>query len=146
MKDAFGGILNLALVVVFLMIVSGVLGLTVSYTKAFNFKNYVISTIEKYEGNKGCFDSSINGDCLNAIRNKANRIGYARTFNNSCPSGYDDQPPVDNLFCYKEEYNGSNVYKYKVITRIDVNIPIIKNIFYLPFFQVSGDTRLIKKR
>ena len=45
MKVAFGGILNLALVVVFLMIVSGVLGLTVSYTKAFNFKNYVISTI-----------------------------------------------------------------------------------------------------
>ena len=38
MKDAFGGILNLVLIAVFLVIVSGVLGLTVSYTKAFNFK------------------------------------------------------------------------------------------------------------
>ena len=50
MKEAFSGIYSIAFIVVFLVIVIGILGLVVSYTKAFKMKNIIISTIEKYEG------------------------------------------------------------------------------------------------
>ena len=46
MKDAFGGILNLVLIVVFLLLIEGILGLVVNYSKAFRMKNTVISAIE----------------------------------------------------------------------------------------------------
>ena len=58
MKDAFGGIVNIVLVAIFLVIISGILGLVVNYTKAFRMKNVVISTIEQYEGASGCFGKS----------------------------------------------------------------------------------------
>ena len=48
MKDAFGGIVNIVLVAIFLVIISGILGLVVNYTKAFRMKNAVISAIEQY--------------------------------------------------------------------------------------------------
>ena len=144
MKDAFGGIMNLAMIVAFLMIVSGVLGLTVSYTKVFKFKNFVISTIENYEGGKGCFDPTLNNGCFNTIKQKAERIGYAPGVEISC-HGY---TRVDNLFCYKKEYSGAgtNEVKYKIITQIDVDIPIINKIVGSKVFQVTGDTRTIKRR
>ena len=46
MKDAFGGILNLAFLAVFLLLVMGILGLIVNYTKAFRMKNFTIDYIE----------------------------------------------------------------------------------------------------
>ena len=42
MRDAFGGIVNIAIIVVFMTIVSGYLAFNVSYTKAFKVKNYFI--------------------------------------------------------------------------------------------------------
>ena len=50
MRDAFGGIVNISMIVVFLVIVSGYLAFNVSYTKAFRVKNKIITTIEQYEG------------------------------------------------------------------------------------------------
>ena len=60
MRDAFGGIVNIVLVAIFLVIVSGILGLVVNYTKAFRMKNTVISAIEQYEGADGCFEKNPN--------------------------------------------------------------------------------------
>ena len=51
MRDAFGGIVNLSMIVVFLVLVCGYLAFNVNYTKAFRVKNYIITTIEQYEGN-----------------------------------------------------------------------------------------------
>ena len=56
MRDGFGGILNIVFIVIFLLIVEGVLGLVVNYTKAFKMKNNVISMIEQYEA-AGCFEN-----------------------------------------------------------------------------------------
>ena len=76
MQDAFGGILNLVLIVLFLVIVEGILGLTVCYTKAFRMKNYIISTIEEFEG-YGCFDNTVDTACRIKITEKAQKMGYA---------------------------------------------------------------------
>ena len=58
MRDAYGGIMNIVLLVTFFLIVEGVLGLIVGYTKAFKMKNIVISTVEEYEAS-GCFNDFV---------------------------------------------------------------------------------------
>ena len=53
MRDAFGGLMNMVIIIVFLVLVSGYLAFNVNYTKAFRVKNKIITTIEQYEGNCG---------------------------------------------------------------------------------------------
>ena len=49
MRDAFGGVANLVIIVVFLTLVSGYLAFNVNYTKAFRVKNKIISLYAKSE-------------------------------------------------------------------------------------------------
>ena len=142
MKDAFGGILNLVLVSVFLVIVSGILGFGVNYIKTFKMKNVVISAIEQYEG-AGCFDNSKDTGCAERIDEGAKSIGYHPVLIN-CPNGY---TRINDYFCYKENpapMGNNNIY-YSIITQVDINIPIVKNIMGFSFFQVHGDTRVIDR-
>ena len=145
MKDAFGGILNLAIITVFLLIVSGVLGFTVSYTKAFRMKNIVIDAFERYDS-LGCLKNDREDSaCKDKIKAGAESIHYAPNSLN-CPTDYER---MDGLFCYKESNSlkntevssYKNVKTYRIITQVDINIPIINKIMGLRIFQVSGDTR-----
>ena len=45
MRDALGGVVNLAMIVVFLVLVCGYLAFNVNYTKAFRVKNYIITSL-----------------------------------------------------------------------------------------------------
>ncbi len=144
MKDAFGGILNLVLIVVFLLLVEGILGLVVNYSKAFRMKNIVISAIERYES-YGCFSDKTSGasDCRSRIDSGAKSIGYFPNNNLNCSTGFTQS---DNYFCYrKSDSSSGNHYVYTVVTQVDINIPIINKILGLDFFQVHGDTRVIKR-
>jgi hypothetical protein len=153
MQDAFGGILNIFLIAVFLIVVEGILAVTVSYTKAFKMKNYVIASIEQYEGS-GCFPTNVAGAasvsdtaCVQRIRKYAKHIAYSPA-NLKC---WDDYTNVEGLFCYGEvkddgslkgQNTATNKY-YRVITQVDISFPLVNRIMGLRFFQVSGDTRLI---
>jgi len=140
-RDAFGGVVNVILIAIFLVIVEGILGLVVNYSKAFRMKNTVISTIERYEG-LGCFSSN-DSDCRNKIRESARSIGYSPPGTLTCPSDY---VQIDSLYCCKSSDSTSgNSYIYSVVTQVDINIPIINKIMGLSFFQVHGDTRVVKK-
>ena len=141
MKDAFGGLLNIIIIAIFLVIVEGILGLVVNYSKAFRMKNAVISAIERYEG-LGCFNTS-DSDCRDMIQEKAKSIGYAPPGTLNCPSDY---KKIDSLYCAKSSLSTSgNSYVYTIITQVDINIPIINKIMGMSFFQVHGDTRVVKK-
>lgn len=145
MQDAFGGILNLVLIALFLIIVEGILGFTVNYTKAFKMKNIVISSIEEYEG-AYCIDKSKNTSaCRTRITEGAKRIGYSPSIDINCPTSA-GWVSVDNLFCAKEITSKSGHSIYRIVTQVDINIPIIRNIMGLSFFQVSGDTRVVQKQ
>lgn len=146
MKDAFGGIVNIIFIALFLVIVEGVLGLVYNYAKAYKMKNSIISIVEQYEGK--CFNKE-SSDCRSAISNAARGIGYAPTHNLSCPTGFNQ---VENLFCVSEamvantenrEYHSSNPRTYRIITQVDMTMPIIDKVFGFSFFQVVGDTRVI---
>lgn len=149
MKDAFGGILNIVLIAIFLIIVESILGLVVSYTKAFRMKNAIISTIEQYEAS-GCLGgSTTNTACLNKIHDRANGLGYSPT-SLQCPNGYES---IEGIFCIddipvdeaaKKNFSSINPKVYRVITQVDVNFPLIDKIFGFNIFQVSGDTKIIE--
>lgn len=144
MKDAFGGILNLVFISVFLLIVIGVLGLVTTYTKAFKMKNIVISSVEQYEGS--CCDGNNGGAscvndsaCVSKIRIEAEKLGYSPV-NLNCPTDYSN----NELYCIKKIDEGSRYY-YNVIVQVDVHFPIVSNILGFRMFQVSGDTRYINR-
>ena len=145
MRDAFGGIVNIVLVAIFLVIVSGILGLVVNYTKAFRMKNAVISTIEQYEGAASCFTE--NGTCAKKIIAQAGNFGYHPTvLQCSASEGYEKKYDNYGIFCVNEKYTDSEKNKvYTVITQVDIDIPIINRIMGLSIFQVHGDTRAIRK-
>ena len=145
MKDAFGGVINMVFVSLFLLIVIGILGLVVSYTKAFKMKNLIISHIENYEAS-GCFEPDT--ACMNKIKASAEGIGYGSRIN--CP---EDFGKIDGLFCYKEiistnthNHVSSRPTSYRIITQVDLDLPIISSIFSINFFQVVGDTRVIETK
>ncbi len=145
MKEAYGGIFNVLYISIFLVIVIGVLGLVVSYTKAFKMKNAIIATIEEYEGS-GCYPEVTHGindtSCRREIERKAKQLAYS--------------PP--NLNCssdlYQSEYYCYSIDEYKkddgwyatvtVVTQVDISFPIVEKIMGFRIFQVAGDTEEIK--
>lgn len=143
MRDAFGGIVNLAMIVVFLVLVCGYLAFNVNYTKAFRVKNYIITSLEQYEGN--CTNGTA---CSNKIQAYIKQVGY------NAPDFKIDDYTCNYGYCYKE-FKVSNevddsvseskdqVY-YRVVTQINIDIPIINKIMPgLKIFQISGNTKLI---
>ncbi len=142
MRDAFGGVVNLVMIVVFLVIVSGYLAFNVNYTKAFRVKNYIISTFEEYEGK-----CDVSSSCNTKIKEYMKAIGYSAVNfsiqDYTCHDGY----------CYKKTQvsaAGEDLKErayFKVVTQINIDIPIINKILpSLKIFQVSGDTKQITIR
>lgn len=138
MQEAFGGLLNVFLLALFLTIVSGVLAISVNYIKAFRMKNYVISTIEKYEATS-CLQNQQSA-CSNEIVSSANKIGYGGS-GLTCPTGY--SLDYNGLYCYKSNFHSKGRYSYSIITQVDFNFPVINKILSFDIFQVHGDTRVI---
>lgn len=144
MRDAFGGIVNITMIVVFLVVVSGYLAFNVTYTKAFRMKNKIITTLEQYEGN--CEVGSV---CYNSIEEYANSIGYNLDVNDATPS--------TGGVCSKKGYcfikqnasnsggiNDNNKIYFKVTTKIVIQIPIINKVMEnMDAFTLSGNTKLI---
>lgn len=147
MRDAMGGSVALVIIVVFIVIALGYMAFNVNYTKAFRMKNKIISVYEDYDGE--CLS-----DCRRAIKEYSKTIGYSTGNNMGCPSGYKNS---DNIYCYKKMENlntigDSNIIDdskkrsyYRIITKINVEIPIINNILDLRIFYITGDTKTFEE-
>ena len=158
MRDAFGGIVNIATIVVFLVIVSGYLAFNVSYTKAFRVKNKIITTIEQYEGKCGTESGTSGGSCDTAIADYIKQLGYSpATFQvNDTGCSPIHQPTADDGYyigkCVADKASSGSEedntkYYYKVETAIDISIPIINNILSnMKVFRLSGNTKLITEK
>ena len=147
MQDAFGGVANIVLIALFLIIAEGILGMAVNYTKAFKMKNLVISNFERYE-TAGCFNTS--GSCYQAITDGAKRLGYSPS-NLTCPQNTSDLEYhlMAGVYCYakitpsNEKLNENKKASYRIVTQVDFHLPIISQMFQWEAFQVKGDTRII---
>lgn len=158
MRDAFGGIVNISMIVVFLVVVSGYLAFNVSYTKAFRVKNKVITTIEQYQGNCGS-----GSDCEKKINAYIQQVGYSPAefdgYEGGCSTIHAAKPKAVGRGYYIAKCSGSSnntvggsgstdnkkVY-YRVETAIDISIPIVNNIISnMRVFRLSGNTKLIRE-
>jgi len=148
MRDSLGGIPILAIVTVFIVVALGYMAFNVNYTKAFRMKNKVIDILEIYGGPVKC-SSSVN--CKRAIKNYSNEIGYSTGGKISCPSG-NNYGQFENLFCWKRIPSdasgldeGSSYSTYEISTKINIDIPIIRNfVVNISSFYVNGQTSPIK--
>lgn len=144
MRDAMGGSVALVIIVVFIVIALGYMAFNVNYTKAFRMKNKIISVYEKYEGK--CEEN-----CEKEIKDYADTIGYSMGDGLTCADDY--ELSKYNLYCSKKisvNYGDESkdiihdlkpkVY-YRIITKINIEIPIINNMLDLKFFYITGDTK-----
>lgn len=124
MRDALGGLVNIVIIVVFLVIVSGYLAFNVNYTKAFRVKNKIISVIETHEG----LDSSGEQE----IESYAKSIGYNVSIPKDFRASEGWEAKTNCGFYYKvvDSPTSGDIHKnyYEVITFVSVDIPIIKKI------------------
>lgn len=138
MRDAIGGVVNVAFIAVFLVIVSGYLAFSVSYNKAFKVKNKIISVLEEYEYynsvSKGFIDEYLKNIGYNADNPRVGTGEY-----DTCEKGY----------CIKwvQDDNSSTGLPrghYRVMTAVYVDVPIFNKFLpFMNFLQVSGDTKSI---
>ena len=119
------------------MVAIGTLGLTFSYTKAFQMKNEVIAAIEEYEGNIN------HAGCKKQIDDSAQRLGYS-PITDGCPTGY-ELGPDKGYYCYRDPNPTGKTTKITVMVQADISFPLMKRIVGFSLFKVTGDTREIKR-
>ena len=153
MRDAFGGIVNIVIIVVFLVIVSGYMAYTVNYTKAFRVKNKIITTFEQYD--KGCENDNTNSECNRVIRDYMAKVGYSQqtpsgaaseTLNGTLSNGW--KCPDKMGYCFAvfpgaSTTDGAEKHYYKIKTWVNMDIPLINKIMPT-LFQVQGDSKAVE--
>lgn len=154
MRDSFGGIASIALIVFFIVIAFSYLAFNVNYTKASRMKDKIISIYNQY-----------NGDCSSAIckekiANYAKAIDYKPSTVLMCNRSNDEDNGTKadneaNIYCIKKVVTsspkqdpdngqfeaGSTSYYYEIRTIINTDVPIIKNILGYENFQIKGQTK-----
>ncbi len=143
MKDAIGGIFNLSLLMVVILLVSGFISLAINYTKAYRVKNNVLSYLEKYEGNTG------NTDMLDKTYDYIKSIGYVAT-NTAVTSAENEGYTCPNYngkklgWCYRDGEIVNEKFTIDIVVFVNINIPLVKQIFSnFKFFWMPGTTNWI---
>ncbi|MBR3210915.1 MAG: hypothetical protein IKF71_03135 [Bacilli bacterium] len=157
MNEGLGSTVIIAIIVVFIALVSAYMAYNVNYTKAFRMKNKIVATIEKYDG-----DCTNTNGCMGEIKTYADKISYRPSTTNFCDNNkykpninvMDTQYFSDPGFClYKvkvrktesgsgeivDDNNHQYGFYYRVATIINIRVPIIENM--MQFNYVSGDTK-----
>ncbi len=140
MRDALGGVVNIAIIVVFITLVSGFMAYNINYTKAFRVKNKIITTLEQYEGR-----CEQNSSCDQEIVAYMRSLGYSSPSLNvagyECRSGYCIKTVSSN---YGSGPIDRNKVYFQVVTAVNIDIPIINKILpNIRLFRVTGNTKLI---
>ena len=153
MRESIGGAWLFGIVIVFIALFSAFLTYSVSYTKAFNTKNKIISIIEEKEGY-----STYDGDVFNPTSNNLSdstegeifeymtNIGYNYSADIDC-TPYDAEEIVGQGYCIAKicpnlgmpDEKLSNVH-YRVTTFIAIEIPFLGLTVRIP---ITGETRVI---
>lgn len=166
MKEAIGGISLFQIVIVFLLLFTGIMCLTINHSKAFGVKDEIINIIENDK--IAASGSLISNEKLESIKDHLAETGYRNT--GKCPdsewTGYDRAGGINNndaAFClravnvaevyYDEltkvcsneqcvENTGDfpEMYYYEVIVFYQLDIPAIKQLMN---FKLKGTTKIL---
>ncbi len=148
MRDAIGGYFNLTLLFFFIILVSALIALAISYTRTYRVKNNVISYVEKYEGNMD------NKEMLGSTFSYIKSVGYkanSDSINAATRQGYKcaTYEGEELGWCYKKNSVSTSEDNEKSVTVdmvffVNLNIPFINRIFSnISFFWMNGSTSTI---
>lgn len=146
MREAIGGSWLLGFVMLFIVLFSAYLAVSVNYTKAFKVKNKIINIIEENEGfstSVGDVSSKPNDQLASSNRTEdkiyyyLRDIGYATTKinNTKCPSG----DMYAGGYCIEKVCTSQGAY-YKVTSFIKIELPLIWDSFVIP---IKGETKVL---
>jgi hypothetical protein len=168
MKEAIGGIPIIQIVIIFIIIFAGIMGLTINHSKAFAVRDEIITIIESEDPK--AVSNKLSDKTIEKIKNHLKEIGYRTT--KKCPDaswdGYDrDGNAVGDgavaSFCIRAvdvaqnyindvkekckdgncvvvDYKFPSMYYYDVILFYELNIPMINQLMK---FDLQGSTRII---
>lgn len=151
MREAIGGTWLFQIVIIFILLFTAFMCLSINHSKAFNVKNTIIKTIERSEGLDLTTEAPDN-ETIQTIVNYLNEISYRTTGN--CPNGYTGYNRSGKLdsnnsaFCiYKQGSTITDTYNeipdssyYRVVVFFQLDLPIFNEAFN---FKVTGDTRKV---
>lgn len=136
MRDSLGGLVNITIIVVFIVLILGYLAFNVNYMKAFRMRDKIIDTYNRYDGDCDNY-------CSIELREYAKKIGYSSYNGLECDSKNYFKPHDSKLFCYKtnvvqkkSDYQNEMVY-YTIYTNVVIDVPILRNIIRL----INGRSR-----
>ena len=151
MRTAVGSTWLYGLIIIFTLIFTGFLVLTLTYSKAYKLKNEMLSIIEKYEGitttsSKG--DGSI--PIINQYLKNSGYIGKGKCKTNEyAPSSLDDDTLSRangfDTYPYCVSYytnSNNNMTTFSVKVFFNINIPVLRQ---LNKYEVTGSTYDIAK-
>ncbi|MEG2457354.1 MAG: hypothetical protein RSB41_00430 [Bacilli bacterium] len=150
MKESIGGTWLLGLVVLFIVLFSAFLAISINYTKAFKVKNQIINIIEQNEGYSNSSKrnlSSVSDSELRSSKNTEDKvylyirsIGYASESisQNKC-NGIGDKE--EGGYCIQRICTENGSY-YKVTSFVKIELPLMWQSFTVP---ISGETKAIYK-
>jgi hypothetical protein len=144
MREAIGGTWIFSIVIVFIVLFSSYLALSINYSKAFKVKNGIINIIEKDEG--------ISGTSTGEISTYLSNIGY--NVYGSCDTsngekGYENSTGefttkykycVTTISPNTNENNDLPKTYFKVTVFFRIDLPILGSIFVFP---ITGETKAI---
>ena len=146
MREAIGGTWIFSIVIVFIVLFTSFLAISVNYSKAFKVKNGIVNIIEKREG--------ISDATVDEISDYLNSVGYlvysscpdyVASHSNESAHGFEASNTNSRKFKYciaRTEDTSGNIKKtyYKVTVFFRVDLPIMGEIFTFP---VTGETKPI---
>ena len=131
----------MGIVLVFIVLFSGYLAISINYSKAFKVKNEIITIIEKNEGFTTKTGSQTDNSTEKQIDSYLEKIGYQTATTLNCPEDIYGEGTTARTggYCIKRIETTQGNY-YKVTTFVKIELPLIWNTFTFP---VSGETKLI---
>lgn len=163
MKEGMSVTYIFQIVILFILLFTGIMALTINNTNAFAVKDYIVNYIEQHDGVFTEVDGTLSSGLVTLInstsyRNKGNcpddYVGYDRngrvvsSSSNAavCIRAINTQDGMTNYldkflgkgnYYYEGQYDGTY---YQVIVFYQLDIPVVKQIFK---FQTKGETRII---
>lgn len=170
MKEALGGVSIFQIVIVFILVFTGIMCLTINHSKAFGVKDEVITIIQNEEIEKFSYGASytLSSETIKEITELLNEAGYRIT--GDCPSGYTgydrngSEVKKNASFCVKANNVVDNAYVkdlekkcannkcivsygdypsmvyYDIVLFYQLDIPIINDIMN---FKITGSTKVL---
>lgn len=133
MKESIGASWLIGIVVTFIFLFSAFLAMAINYAKAFNVKNYIMNTIEQYEGYTEEAQANISA--------YLSRVGYNQGATSCAKSDFwgDQTPVITDGYC-TAQIDEADVSYFKVQTFIVLEIPMINFKLKVP---INGETSSI---